>query len=184
MSTERYIFMKQTSSHKKAKVKPLISAGLLSFLLIFCSACSGTNSSITFTAEDIPDEIESVIKDYLIARQTTTSEESVEKLFFLDENSFEREAYKRSYNRLKSADVLCVDRINDNLYAVTLDATWVNLSDKETSAQIYNFVAFIDKSWVYILADHNIPADVLAGADLSAYSYPDQNFVSSSDVIH
>lgn len=173
--------MKKDQLYKRTIVIAIIFA-----LCLCCVGCSSESESVKFETE-IPDKnIATVITAYFSAAEGNNIEEILDILYFRDENQTEKSAYEANFEagiQPVSATVYSIDKINDSLYAITLDVEMSNEKDQPNDEPVYNFVALIDEEWRYILAQQNIPEEILDGADLSAFSYSNDAILSSDDVI-
>ena len=105
-------------------------------------------------------------------------------LYFPQESTYEKIAYETNVENgiyPISAVIHHVDKVNENLYAVSLNVTMANT--EQSGNEVFNFVAKVDDQWRYILACTNIPKEIVGDSDLSEYWYPDNDYVSLDDVL-
>ena len=86
--------------------------------------------------------------------------------------------YVRSGTIIDDYKIKNFDRINDNLYAVTLE---IKEGNKGWS-QIYNFVGKIDGDYQYMNSTGHIPETLRENLDVDAYRYTDSNVFYPSEV--
>ena len=163
---------------------------LIVIVSVFCLCClgcsSGSNNNVNYDTEIPNQDIAKTITSYFSAAKEKNINKVLDVLYFRDESKFEESAYKENFAAgiyPVSATVYSIDEINDNLYAITLDVEMSNEKERPNDNDVYNYVALINGEWRYILAQQNIPEEILDGADLSAYSYSDDKIISSQDVI-
>lgn len=125
---------------------------------------------------EIPDEVTNLIEEYMTAYREGT-EKSVEFTYFNDE--FRRQAYIESGDKLLDYEVQSIERINDNLYALTILVKTIQTEFHEGDALelVYNFAAKIDGQWKYINGVSNIPEDLRENLIASKYTYQDNSIV-------
>ena len=147
-------------------------------LVCVCFVLSGQESR---WGADIPSDVPDLIEEYMDTYKRGT-EYSVEYMHFEDE--FVRQAYIDTGNNLLDYQVESIEKVNDNLYAVTVQVKTANhvLMFGDSYEQVYNFVVRIDGKWYYVNGVTNIPPDLQENLDPSKYSYNDDNIVSHEDV--
>ena len=85
---------------------------------------------------------------------------SVEYAHFEDE--FVRQAYLSVEDQLISYQIEHIEKVNDNLYALTIKmkTTQTVMLRGDVWSEVYNFVARIDGQWKFINGVGNIPDDL------------------------
>lgn len=169
---------------EKAKFGKVDACAVFCMLLIMavCIACAKADDTVTFENVKAPQEVKNVIVDYFASARNGDLDAVMEILYF--ENDFEKSAYQVNFvNEVRPvcAVIHSIDKINDQLYVVTLN---VEIANSEISNDVvYNYIVRLDGKWRYILAKDNIPESILGDADLSIYSYANEGFVSTDDVL-
>lgn len=130
----------------------------------------------------IPAEVATLVTKYMDAYKNGT-EYSVEYIHFEDE--FKRSAYVTARDKLVDYKIESAERINDNLYALTVLIMTEQsvLYNGETYQRVYNFAAKIDGEWLYLNGVSNIPLNIQDNLDPSKYTYNDENIVAPEDVM-
>ena len=132
--------------------------------------------------DTIPDEVSSLVEDYMEAYKKGTKE-AIEYIYF--EDDFKREAYLASSDKLLDYEVESIEKINENLYALTIlvKTELTTFYSGDTYDQVYNFVAHIDDKWYFLNGVSNIPEEIRDNLDIDQYTYNDENIVDSNDII-
>lgn len=153
-------------------------------LALFLTGCAAlpAEPSQTPEATDILDEVMSLVEQYMDAYKSGTAE-SVAYMHF--ESEFIRSAYIDSGDKLIDYKLESTEKINDNLYSVTL------LVKSESSImyfgneyqRVYNFTARIENEWYYINGVSNIPPALQENLDVSKYTYEGENIVDPDDIV-
>ena len=96
---------------------------------------------------------------------------SVEYAHFEDE--FVRQAYLSVEDQLISYQIEHIEKVNDNLYALTIKmkTTQTVMLRGDVWSEVYNFVARIDGQWKFINGVGNIPDDLQENLEKEKYSY-------------
>ena len=130
----------------------------------------------------IPDEVSTLVKNYMDAYKNGT-EYSVEYAHFEDE--FKRSAYITTGDKLLDYKIESADKINDNLYALTIlvKTEQSTFYSGDVFERAYNFVAQIDDGWYFLNGVSNIPSDIQDNLDVSEYTYDDENIVDRDDIV-
>lgn len=145
-------------------VKLLLGAVIL-LLAVFLSGC-------TENGEHIPNEVQDTVESYFEAFKQSTAE-AAKYAYFPTEDI--REIYvEQTQQKLVSYKVKSIEKLNDELYAVTVVGR-LNTYDSDEIA--YGFVGNIDGTWLYIGTVDYIPETLSEGLDLSEYQYDDPNIV-------
>lgn len=130
---------------------------------------------------DVPKEVTTLIDDYLSALQKG-AEYSIKYMHF--ENDFIRQAYLDCGDKLVDYQIESIEKINENLYVVTLlMKSEIADMDNDSFKRCYNFVANIDDQWYYLNGVAHIPADLQENLDPSKYTPHGENIVDPGDVI-
>ncbi len=127
---------------------------------------------------DMPAGAWRVTKNYLSDYKVSTVK-SVEHMYWGDRQDI-REVYKESGGVLYDYQIDSVDKINDNLYSLTLEMK-SSTSDGEWK-KVYNFVGYIDGKWYYMNTVDLVPEEISEKLDPSLYDYGD-NSMSINEVV-
>lgn len=134
---------------------------------------------------NLPKEVQTLVKDYLHAYMTGKLSVSVEYLH-LEEESM-KEVYTHSGDKLLDYKIERVEKINDNLYSLTiLIKTELSLRyEGEDYQKAYNFVGKINGKWYYMNGVSNIPRELRENLDETDYGYPeDERMLPPEDDIY
>ena len=153
-------------------------------LALFLTGCAAlpAEPSQTPEATDIPDEVMSLVEQYMDAYKSGTAE-SVAYMHF--ESEFIRSAYIDSGDKLIDYKLESTEKINDNLYSVTLlvksESSIMYFGDEYQ--RVYNFTARIENEWYYINGVSNIPPALQENLDVNKYTYEGENIVDPDDIV-
>lgn len=140
------------------KQRTLILFVIMCIFLVSCSAKQ--------TEDDLPDEVLSLVETYMDACKIS-ADEAIQYIHF--ESEFTRETYLISGVKLLDYKVNKTEKINDNLYALTVLVKTTATGDD--FLRVYNFAALIDEKWFYINGVGNIPLNLKDDFDEEKYSY-------------
>ena len=156
------------------RIKTLIATLLLGLLVVGC-----TSPSIEKNAENT--EIMTFAEEYLQVFQNEGPEKAVNYCHFQPSEAFTVEDFRtlfvRSSTTIDDYKITSLDKINDDLYAVTLE-----IKDGENWRQIYNFVGKIDGNYRYMNSVNHIPSTMRENLNVDAYKYSDPNVFFPSEV--
>ena len=131
---------------------------------------------------DIPDEVAELVETYMDAYKKGTEESAAYAHF---ESDFVRSAYIESGDRLIDYKLESTEKINDNLYSVTLlvksESSIMYFGDEYQ--RVYNFTARIENEWYYINGVSNIPPALQENLDVNKYTYEGENIVDPDDIV-
>lgn len=131
---------------------------------------------------DIPDEVAELVETYMDAYKKGTEESAAYAHF---ESDFVRSAYIESGDRLIDYKLESTEKINDNLYSVTLlvksESSVMYFGDEYQ--RVYNFAARIENEWYYINGVSDIPPALQENLDVNKYTYEGENIVDPDDIV-
>ena len=131
---------------------------------------------------DIPDEVAELVETYMDAYKKGTEESAAYAHF---ESDFVRSAYIESGDRLIDYKLESTEKINDNLYSVTLlvksESSVMYFGDEYQ--RVYNFTARIENEWYYINGVSDIPPALQENLDVNKYTYEGENIVDPDDIV-
>ena len=132
----------------------------------------------------LPKEARECVETFLEAYQQGGTPESVKYMHF--EDDFRRTAYIDTHNRLVDYKIEDVEKVNDNLYVLTLQMKSEQsiLIHGDIFRTIHNFVVRIDGKWYYIAGVGSIPKDLRENLDVDKYTPKGDNIVDVNDVLH
>lgn len=132
----------------------------------------------------LPQEARTCVEAYLEAYQRGGTPESVKYMHF--EDDFVRTAYIDTHNKLVDYTIEDIEKINDDLYAMTLQMKSEQsiLVYGDIFRTIYNFVARIDGQWYYIGNVVHIPEKLQENLDVEKYTPRGEDIIDFDDVVH
>lgn len=157
----------------------LLLCALAGAALIAISSHSGERT----IPKDLPKEVQTLIRDFMRAYQKGKNF-SVQYIY--SDEPFFKEAYRESGDKLYDYRIEKAEKINDNLYALTiLMKTRIQaIYHGDEYAEVYHFAGKIDGQWYIIGHVRMIPEQLRENLDISKYSYPeDGTEVKPEDVI-
>lgn len=92
----------------------------------------------------------------------------------------EQSAFDNSTMTVQSYDIVSMEKINDDLYALTVDYVDVPEDENEEYTEdvtAYNFIGKIDGQWRYIFNKRNIPEEIQENFDPDKYIYTDPDYL-------
>ena len=126
--------------------------------------------------------VERCAEQYLQAFRDGGMEQAVEYCHFEEDECYSRDDHRAFYIRsgcaIQDYRIRCIDRINDALYALTLDL-------QDASGQwktVYNFVGRIDGAYRYINGVSHVPAALRDGFVPEAYRTVDANGITAQEI--
>ncbi|MEG2146647.1 MAG: hypothetical protein RRY06_08465 [Lachnospiraceae bacterium] len=131
---------------------------------------------------EIPEEASEVVEKYMAAYKKGT-QYSVEYSHFEDE--FARTAYIDSGDKLLDYKIESAEKINDNLYALTIQIKTEQtvFYNGDNYSKVYNFLALIDDTWYFLNGVAHVPLNIQDNLDKSRYVYNDENIVAAEDIV-
>lgn len=150
-------------------------------LLLVASAVGFLKARQSTAGAVLPKEASDIVDAYMEAYAKGNSY-SVEYAHFEDE--FVRQAYLSVEDQLISYQIEHIEKVNDNLYALTIKmkTTQTVMLRGDVWSEVYNFVARIDGQWKFINGVGNIPDDLQENLEKEKYSYHNENIVDRNDV--
>lgn len=159
---------------KAKKIAVLVVVAIILCVIAFASITLRIHAQSN--VNDIPADITNLIEEYLAAYREGT-DKSVEFTYFNDE--FRKEAYIVSGDKLLDYEIQSIERINDNLFAISIlvKTTQTECYMGDDLQLVYNFAAKIDGQWKYINGVSNIPEDLRENLIVEKYTYQSENIV-------
>ncbi len=159
---------------KTNKIAILIVAVIILCVIAFASITLFIHAQ--GNVNEIPADVTNLIEEYLAAYREGT-DKSVAFTYFNDE--FRKEAYIVSGDKLLDYEIQSIERINDNLYAISIlvKTTQTECYMGDDLELVYNFTAKIDGQWKYINGVTNIPEDLRENLLVEDYTYQNENIV-------
>jgi len=134
------------------------------FLIALCLLACGTKRNFP----NVPAEVEKLANDYLQAAGIGT-EKAVEYIYFPEGADELKQLFvAQTEQRLESYNILKIEPLSDELYALTIKAV-PNYEPDEFL--LYNFIGKIGGKWYYMPSQQLIPEQMKIGIDLAPYTY-------------
>ena len=164
--------------------KHIYALGIIFFLFIIVGivAISSNSKNANDNNSEVPDEVSELLNNYFSSFKKGT-EEAIEYIHFEDDDI--KEAYLNSGSYLIDYKIEDIEKVNDNLYAITVQ-TKTNTSVLHHGDEfeiVYNFVGNIDGKWYFMNGISHIPASIRDNLDPNKYTYDDDRIVNKEDVI-
>lgn len=142
---------------KIAKIGSILLCCCLILVLIGCNNTSN---------DTLPNEAQTLVENYMNAFKIGTKD-SAEYAYFRNEEI--RDAYCNAATILIDYRIEKIEKINQNLYALTI-LNKTNMTE-DAYLKAYNFVGFIDGEWYFINGVGNIPESISENLNKEVYSY-------------
>ena len=156
---------------KKAICVGSLVLAVLAVAVLSVAVFPRLRTAVTLTG--LPEEAATVVEHYCNAAEVNFSEVQPFAYFPLREM---QEHYANSSQRLTDWQLVAVEQINENLYALTLRIKSEDVFQDNKWHQIWNFVGCVDGGWHYMAGVGFIPDAISAGLDISKYDYQDNSF--------
>lgn len=164
--------VKNVAKYKKPTVLVTVAAVVL---VLFASVVFGTHQTVKSsmkpeevimeeidTAGGLPDDVEEAVLEYYRAALKGPEAEA-EFLYWPMEYNWMQQIYATHNGTTIAYDIKKIEKVNDNLYALTVDCTTTQDFTSETSSEYTGYVGKIDNIWRYIIHAGYVPDEISDG---------------------
>lgn len=156
---------------KRVKLLSLAAATLLTIGLL-----AGCGAKASF--DNVPEEV-SDFAELVLSQWQENGKNAISEYYYIIDPT-EQSAFDNSTMTVQSYDIVSMEKINDDLYALTVD--YVNVPEDKSEeytedVTAYNFIGKIDGQWRYIFNKRNIPEEIQENFDPDKYIYTDPDYL-------